>query len=232
MNNPRMVVWNQRSPIIYRYMERKYVDDFFEKGELRLSSFRRFKKHTDEQRKDLQEGNVVSCIKGEDFTVYGRTEHATNALIMSASLLYEDRLFEAFDVDDCFAINNAPQFGLEICKKIPHCVAGLEGSCVYVEKRVIESDSSHLNAQDFTIDHGNNTEPVTKPTELTQEEMNRKFGEQFKSVLGDDVIFLKEKNYSSQLEYRLVWFLELDMEAPESLDIVCPEAIQFCTRIT
>lgn len=230
MNSTRMVVWNQRSPTIYRYLEKEFVEDFFEKGELRLSSFKRFKKHKDEQRKDTSEGSVTSCVAGSDFTVYANTEHGSNALILSTSQVYENGLFDSFNVDSCFSINNVPQFGLAICKTIPGCIAGIEGSCIYDDKRVIQTNAGVLKREDFGIDNSNSN-TVMKPTDISQEEMNKRYGNSLQIALGDDPLFLKMKNHSPQREYRLIWFLELEKEAPEILDIKCPEAVQFCTRM-
>ena len=50
--------WSNRSPRVYRFLEKQYVEAFFRTGALRLSSFARFSKHTDEQRLDGNEGTV------------------------------------------------------------------------------------------------------------------------------------------------------------------------------
>ena len=50
-------------------------------------------------------------------------------------------------------------------------------------------------------------------------------------ILGDDPVFLKSSTYITQREYRLVWYLDKAVEAPETLTVTCPEAVQFCSRI-
>jgi len=38
--------WHVRTPILVRYLDRRYVQDFFDRGVLRLSCFVEFAKHT------------------------------------------------------------------------------------------------------------------------------------------------------------------------------------------
>ena len=163
-SNVRMVVWHQRSPVIYRYLERQFIDRFFERGEIRLSSFRKFKGHKDEQRGDPNEGMAISAISGTNVTAFAVTMHATNALIMSSSLDYSEDLYRAFNVDGCFAINNPPQFGLAICRQIAGCVAGMEGPCIYLDHRVLERNIPSLTLADLGVDSSTPSDPVTTPT--------------------------------------------------------------------
>jgi hypothetical protein len=56
--------WTMLRPTLYRFLESKYVDAFFQEGSLRLSSFERFAQHPDEQRKDAGEGWGVRVGQG------------------------------------------------------------------------------------------------------------------------------------------------------------------------
>jgi hypothetical protein len=44
--------WKLRQPYVYRYLKKRHVDQFFEDGTLRLSSFSEFSKHRDEAKLD------------------------------------------------------------------------------------------------------------------------------------------------------------------------------------
>jgi len=53
---PLVRPWRIRRPYVFRYLEKQFVDAFFESGSLRLSSFAKFSRHKDEQRFDPDEG--------------------------------------------------------------------------------------------------------------------------------------------------------------------------------
>ena len=49
---------------------------------------------------------------------------------------------------------------------------------------------------------------------------------------GADLMFLKEKKYQYQAEYRFIWSINNQFHPiREFIDIECKEAIQFCERI-
>lgn len=229
-SNVRVVVWHQRSPVVYRYLESQFIDRFFETGEIRLSSFQKFKSHKDEHRRDMSEGVAISTVIGNNMAAVAVTKHATNALVMSTSLEHSEQLYRAFEVDGCFVINNPAQFGLAICRQIPGCVAGMEGPCIYSEFRVVERNAPTMTLKDFGVDTSHPPPAVTGPTSLNHEDMN-KVGAPLATLLGDDPVFLKGQAYAAQREYRLVWYLEKNVEAPETLTVTCPEAVQFCSRL-
>ena len=43
-------------PTVVRYLEKEYVDEFFNTGTPMLASVKKFHQHTDEQRGDTEEG--------------------------------------------------------------------------------------------------------------------------------------------------------------------------------
>ena len=56
------VPWGILRPPVYRFMDKQYVEQFFVDGSLRLSSFRRFSQHSDEERQDCAEGTAISTL--------------------------------------------------------------------------------------------------------------------------------------------------------------------------
>ncbi len=67
--------WHVRTPVVLRIMPSEYIDDFFKTGRIRLSSFRLFEKHPDEQRGDGQEGKHMIVGKGTKQMVVAVTAH-------------------------------------------------------------------------------------------------------------------------------------------------------------
>ena len=55
--------WKVCTPVTFRLLDSKHVDSFFIDGSLRLSSFSRFHKHSDEQRLDRGEGRTFFVHK-------------------------------------------------------------------------------------------------------------------------------------------------------------------------
>jgi hypothetical protein len=75
-------------PNVYKYLEKKYVDLFFEKGIIRISSFLRFQEYPDEIRGDVSEGKGAVVSKGGDgFQFIGATEAGKDCYILSTSII-------------------------------------------------------------------------------------------------------------------------------------------------
>ena len=52
-------LWLPNSPIIYRYMNNEFINKFFQYGEIRLTSYKKFREeYKDEIRGDDQEGSI------------------------------------------------------------------------------------------------------------------------------------------------------------------------------
>jgi hypothetical protein len=89
--------WALRTPQLFRYMKQKHIDDFFNTGRIRLSTFQQFRKHRDEQRRDTEEGKVPVVKRGHTCTAFARFE-APNSLILSTSTIGDKGLMITFDV--------------------------------------------------------------------------------------------------------------------------------------
>ena len=66
--------WSIVRPRLYRHLDAKYVESFFNDGSLRLSSFARFAQHPDEQLRDTNEGTGMRIGLGAQshIGVFGR----------------------------------------------------------------------------------------------------------------------------------------------------------------
>ncbi|MCX6351314.1 MAG: hypothetical protein NTX03_05575 [Bacteroidetes bacterium] len=208
--------WRIKREPIYRLLDDvKYLDDFFNKGEIKVSCFENFKKYPDEIRGDTEEGGAGLIWDDKDSnTHFLKYEAGLNAFILSTTNEINDKIIEAFDAKCAIKINHPNFFALELAKKIPFVTAGLEGNCDYSSSRLhffekeIQTDK-HFQKLDFQ----NNQNSQVILQQLTQ---------------GME-LFLKLDKYSYQKEYRLVWFSSKKIN--DAFVVTCPEAIAYCDKI-
>ena len=126
--------WQHHSPRVYRFLERQYVDEFFDTGVLRLSSFAQFRKHVDEQRLDSTEGTInVLCRRGEHSTelFFFQAEVGTDAYILSASLVPSGDIMKDFNADSAIVIRDPVGFASEVGRALEAFRVGFDGPCSY-----------------------------------------------------------------------------------------------------
>lgn len=216
---PLVREWRIRRPVVYRYLGRKYVDDFFDTGALRLSSFAAFGAHSDEQRLDAQEGCGIVIHRSQEGsakTIIARLSQGQNAFVLCGSSIFSGELFTAFQADSGFRINDTVAFADVISRYVPGFQAGLEGPCTYRARRVVDHDIGPVELDSLK------TAPDANDIDL------EKIIGAISMIARDDLFFLKSSFYSQQNEYRLIWLVSANVQ--DHIDIVCPEARQFCTR--
>ncbi len=211
--------WFIRRPLVYRYLEKCWVDAFFETGALRLSSFAAFARHEDDQRKDGQEGGGVLVHENPDkdnpFTIFSKISQGHNAYVLCGSTRFTEDLALKFEADSGFRINDPTAFANAISAHIPGFKGGLEGLCSYRGRKAVDRAMQNFNLEDFQNPDGQTVD----------------LGKTMQAVFvaaGDDLFFLKLSSYADQSEYRLLWFAHENVDG--FIDIVCPEARQFCTH--
>lgn len=213
---PLITDWHICTPTLFRFMEREFVDAFFEDGSLRISSFEQFKKHEDEQRLDGNEGQTMFVHRtdqGGGQTVSGWAQHGMNAYVLSTTMMMTPALMDAFQADSYLRIMNSTGFGMAVARKLPGVRAAYEGPCIYQDKKIIERDLGYLNLNRFKVD-GQLSQPAI--TEFLLSKM-RHFP-----------LFLKDKLYAHQVEYRFIWVV--DEREDDYIDIKVPDAIKNCLR--
>lgn len=211
--------WKIRRPYLYRYLEKQFVNAFFETGALRLSSFEAFSKHKDEQRLDGSEGRgIVSHTnsEGSGQTMMAVIGQGHRAYVLCAATIYSPDIAQDFATNSGFRINDILGFSNAIARHIPGFNAGSEGSCHYLPKRVLDRDMGLVDIEAMRVSPGSKNLDMGKM-------MQAVFG-----MAGDDLLFLKHIRYAHQNEYRLLWNTSRDIDT--HIDIQCPEARQFCTR--
>jgi len=221
-------------------MESKYVNAFFEDGSLRLSSVSQFSKHVDEQRLDVGEGKIMFVHRtnqrgGQTLVTWAM--QGTNTYILSATMRYNQDLCKSFNSDSYIRINDSIGFGTAIARHIPFFLAGFEGPCLYQERKIIERDLGYIDINQFkdpdittSVDDTllNGLARISLKPDISLPSGNPRLTQFILSRMQHYAMFLKDKKYSHQVEYRFVWAIPGD--ATDSLDIKVPEAIQFCEK--
>lgn len=202
------IFWNILQQPVYRYLDQEYIEEFFNTGKLRLSSFKAFSNHKDEQRNDKNEGLRISSLRGKDFTSFAVTNWGIESVILSTSSQYDSQLQKNFKVNGCFKITRPTEFAIEISKCIPNFKRGMEGFCNYENEKSIGHDNLSLELESVS-----NIAQLTAGIDVT------------------NTFFLKEKKYELQKEYRFIW-ATYHILKEEFLLISCPEAIKFCEKVT
>ena len=211
---PIITDWNICTPTLFRFLDKKYADAFFTDGSIRLSSFSQFHNHIDEQMLDKQEGKAMFVHRtnqggGQTIEVFAR--YGTNAYILSTSMRYDTELMKAFNSDSYIRINDSTNFGIAISRYIQGLTSAFEGPCLYQSNKIIERDLGYIDITKFR-------DKVKK--NLLDEFVN--------SQMQHYPLFLKDKPYAHQSEYRFVWIIR--DKTYDYIDIKVPEAIKFCQQ--
>lgn len=213
--------WRIRRPFVYRYLEKQFVDQFFEDGSIRISSFSEFSKHRDEQRKDSSEGQgfaVHMNQEGTGQTIIAKIAQGADTYVLCGSTRYHVDLAEAFKTDSGFRINDPTAFANVIAHHLPGFRDGCEGSCIYMASRTVTRDMGPISMDALTVDGDQKRLDIGKSSQVIS------------GILGDDLYFTKLLKYSNQNEYRILW--NVHSKSQTFIDIRCPEAIQFCTQFS
>ncbi|WNB17858.1 hypothetical protein [Marivirga arenosa] len=215
---------NIKFPIVYRYMDKQFIDLFFDEGKLRISSFDKFRKYPDEIRGDKSEGggSITGKSDKEGFTFHLMTRVGKNGYMLSTSLLHSQSIMDEFETDGVFRIKDPINFAAAISNSILGNDQVFVGFCNYQDGRIIEKEIKGLSAKDFTNEEGNFIIGGPGMAKRTNEMIGN----------GIDLMYLKDNKYQVQSEFRFVWTIRNQFfEMNEFLDIECKEAIQYCERI-
>jgi hypothetical protein len=197
-------------------MPQQYIDEFFATGRLMLSSFATFKQHADEQRGDTQEGlNVITAV-GDNLTVWMSAQHGTHSLVMSTSVRGDEDLMRQFGCNGYFRIVDTHLFGRAIGERLDGYTDGLEGFCTYRD--------SHLLHKKIPASVAATMKSNPEGMDLEQAIL------QASGLGGLEVFFSKRRQYEHQAEYRILWNVAHPVTG--SVIVECPEAVQFCERVT
>src|SRR5262249_40828077 len=118
--------WNVVTPAVYRYENQKWIDEFFETGHVRLSSFAKFATYGDEVRGDRSEGHGFCYGETKDSkSIVIVQAQGMNAAVLCCSHRLDHKLREGFERDSAFQITNTVNFAVEIARQLPGFRQGL-----------------------------------------------------------------------------------------------------------
>lgn len=205
--------WNYKIDPVYRIFSRKeYLDDFFERGKLRLTSMAHFRGYKDEVLGDVGEGGGVIYTADEVGNLKAVSyDSALNAYVLCTTAQLSPEVITAFNGVGALKINDPTLFGIFVAEEIPNCTEGVEGHCDYVDHRVLTFPKDSVDAQRFF-----NSDPKSDQEEilhLTRKHTGR-------------APFMKPARYAYQREYRFIWFTTAPVT--EALTVVPHRGIQQC----
>ena len=122
---------------IVKMSKRKYIDQFFNKGILQLGTYETFRKSSNTEIGDKDEGLVTLIGQTDGKTAWGRFQSSDNAYIFCTYLgIPEKELLDSFGYDDCFIVND-PQGFLSAISNSLGAISSSYGKCVYCEDRAL-----------------------------------------------------------------------------------------------
>ena len=245
--------------IAFRYMDERWVDQFLQNGSIRLTTLKRCREIECDTRNDTTEGQYHFVTKldgvkrdaskawlpqftneaGEviDGVGYAILYYSINCFLLCLSTECSIGMRNRFGTDSCLSINDLEGFyqalSEEVRKQIPLCEDGY-GLCLYADQNPVNAESILLS-----IDQAPFSINCTKPSKYKDDRevriiwvpypedkvvykkiiRARKYGYQFK----ESEVQLKYSVAVSALPNQII-------EQYDYLDIVCPEAIQFCEK--
>ncbi len=207
--------WSIVHPTVTRYLDSRFIDDFFASGRLRLPTFRLFRDHADEHRGDEMEGRVAAEIRGPNSHGVALTWNGQAVFVLCGGLVEGEHTERAFGTKAAIRIHDVVSFADVISRHIPGFLEGLQGNCIYREDTTLRKAVTRHFEPPISEDHA----------EAWAAKEDRFIAQQ--TIEG---YFLKRLRYAEQNEYRLIWFAH-GAETKEPLFVTCPEARQYCERL-
>ena len=214
---PTNVIYN--IPILYRFIEEQYVDEFFKTGKLKLTTFDNCKKLEDDNRKDTKEGQ--SELFGYDGDVKMKIGFGVGSdVIMLCSSLcseYKDdkgtiytKYIEIFDVQGLlFTIAE------QLSKNGYTIKSMMYGPCFYTKKEfhgAVHSDAFR--------------EKLDKEQKFDWDEMMRIAN----TIGGNNMFFQKPVDKRSENEFRLLWIVD-NLEKDKDIFVTIQHPETYCKLI-
>lgn len=210
-------------PRVFRYMEPKFIDEFFKSGKLRLGSLARFRGYKDEVRGDPNEGKGSVRTRGPNNNVHTVvTVVGENGYVFCTSIENSARIGKQFGLKSAFVIDDPMLFTASVARSIPGVAEAFVGPCNYQDTRTVETYNASLTGKEMLNEEGR------------LEIGGRTLGAVWEKTVGSgiDLLFLKKRKYQTQAEYRFIWTVNTQFTAvTEFLDITCKEAVQYCSRV-
>lgn len=207
---------------IYRYLNREFVDAFFDTGKLMLSSFDRCRTLED-ARGDPREGKANFFVKSGEHAVSGGFNSGRNTRLLCGSRVLSSTLMEKFGVDDYFIIRRPLHFLYAVSDCIPDVISFHCGDVIYEDNGI---ETANEESPFLPFDFHNPDEDAAKEWFDAQ---NRHLSQWIHQSVGNSGWFTKRHTpYHDEFEYRFTWTLAT--LASGSLLVDCTKALEYCSR--
>lgn len=209
-------------PMLYRHIDKQFIEEFCNSGKLMLTSYKRCKKLEDPIRRDAEEGETTLETKEEGHTFQIDCGFGGNCIMLCLSLSKEYTSSKGEKSECCIEIQNVYDFTNLITDQLLQngikVKSVLKGPCCY---------------NDRNIQRQINTTAIKKMKEQMSKEKTFDFDSMFDiagAIGQNDVYFSKPVEKSVENEYRIVWILDEEPKE-ENYFVYIPAAIQFCRRV-
>lgn len=201
-------------PYLYRYMEKKYIEDFFSNGNFLISNFNKCRTLENQKRRDKDEGIndfIGTCKKYRTEMKLGIND---NPFLICTSLFGPNK-----ENRQCIKIKYPIQFIKCVCNKLRekgYIVTKIKhGPCFYTNKKFNGKVSKENIDEILNAKNGFDFNVFTK----IRQEINNNF---------DLLYFNKSSLFKDEQEYRIIFQYINEMPIPDPFIINIKEATQYC----
>ncbi len=219
-------------PVSYRFMPHQYVDEFFESGRLRLSTFHACRDLENPLTRDEREGQSNIKFASTHLASEAVLDVGKDCYLLCATLAPPLPNETRFGSTGCFRIDDPQGFSYAIAQRIEGVTKCVHRACEYHEARVVDRGRQLAEETDGAFQRlMNSLTPQATPDEAEAAflQMRKELNAVQHAVVGDDPYFIKDKRFSEDREFRFVW--KVSAVDGSSLLLAVPEAVQFCARI-
>lgn len=191
------------APLVWRFMKDEYIEAFLERGELRLSSFKKCRtgEEIDESRRDPNEGRITLSSGNNALDI----ETCNDALVLCFSLT--PYAHNPHDYKKCLIIQNLYQLIKNVTEALEEkglkVIAVSHGPCCYSERWFGFSSCEYVS---------NETKYNTA------------------KAMADKIWYVKDAAYRKEYEYRCIWCLSQKIP-DDHIDIVVPRPYSYADMI-
>lgn len=209
-----------------RYLPAEYVDNFFARGELLLTTYEKCRTHEDLARRDVNEGKSNFFLRHGTQATAGIQGVGRNSYMLCTSLAWSEEVSRRFSTNCAFFIEDTEAFAHAIAKVLPGVQSLQHRACRYVNERSISGtipNPLEPEASKLVEAARSGTGGIDKLFHELREAMS----ERLEEAVVDKTYFMKEAvPFAVEEEFRFVW--TVDHAVGEPIVVTCPEAVQYC----
>ena len=205
---------------LYRYLEREFVERFFDTGELMLSSFVRCRA-IEGARQDSREGRSNFSVLDGQRGLYGVSNSGSRTHFLCTSRLLSEGLMKKFLVDDFFIVKRPLHFAYALAEVMQDLVSFEFRDCIYT------NTGPEVQSHKPIFLPNPNFEVESECIEWAERQQAH-LSEMVRQSFGSSFLFAKRLSYQEEAECRFVW--TLGSQTTEQLLVSCKDAVAYCRR--